>query len=1266
MDVPHHGKKMTTTSSTTTELYTFEEVMDTTTAYFEGDTLAAHTWATKYALTINLMDGSRAWLEKTPTMMHHRLAREFARIERRYPNPMSEAEIFGLFDKFRYIIPQGSPMAGIGNPYRIQSLGNCFTAGTMVLTQRGAVAIEEIQLGDYVWTHQNRWREVQQLHHNPRGGRRLYNVKVFRGPSFEVTENHKFWSITKEQQSWGEGPQWNTIDKLRAGDYIAMPKGDAEDFEYEFKDLEVASSLPANPRFELISTGDMIQQVTVFSTRRKEGRPVRAKWHVDSDFCFFLGLWYGDGCVFSETKDSPQTKGITFTFGAHEEELIEFVSEYGEKLFGFPPTITNNKHLDGSVQVAFKNGLIGRVFEHLFGRGCRNKKMFKDVWTWPKEYFRHLLAGLVSSDGCVTKSGDIRIVMSNEGLIRDFFFAARKNGIPVGMSTTSVMYGGKKRSMYRLDLPKNADLVSLVRKHYDDDRLETACSRQESTSRSLEINGTIFLRIDRKEPCPTPSENVYTLGVDEDHSYCVEGVFAQNCFVVTPPEDSYGGIFRTDEQLAQLMKRRAGVGVDISKLRPRHMPTANAAGTSDGISVFMERYSNTCREVAQKGRRGAEMISCSIHHPDIEHFIDIKNELTACKACGHESRTKVTGANVSVRISDEFMHAVEGSHEFELRWPIDDPSPKFQKWVQAEDLWNKIIHNAWASAEPGVLFWDTVIQNSVPDIYAEVDERFRTTSTNPCGEIPMGLDSCRLLVINVLSFVQNPYTAAARFDWGLFEHVVMKGQRLLDDMIDLELEQIDKILAKIDSDPEDPSIKAVERDMWRSYRETAELGRRTGLGPTAIGDTLAALGIRYGSDASVETVERLYQTLALGAHRSSAILAKERGAFPLHNFDLEVRAQNPYLQRIWNVAPDIFTMEAQYGRRNISPTTTAPTGSVSLLTQTTSGIEPTFCISYTRRKKINPSDPDAKIDFVDASGDKWQEYTVLEHGPRRWSELTGDTDITQSPYYGATSADIPWEGRVRIQAAAQRWISHSISSTVNIPTDTPEEVVKSIYMAAWKQGCKGITIYRDGCRDGVLITTPKKTPESSSSLHRHDAPRRPETLPCEIHHVQVRDGGETTKWILLVGLMGDHPYEIFGGLTGDMEDLPRKESEGKIVKRSYKSGGKYDLYIGEGETEKKIADVVGTFGNPNRGAFTRLISLSLRHGAPLEYIVDQLLKDKATDMYAFSKVLARVLKKYIPDGTSSTVRGCESCGGAELRYQEGCLSCTSCGWTKCG
>lgn len=859
-EIPHG----TTYTTSPKELYTFEEVMESTTEYFEGDTLAAHTWATKYALTINLMDGSRGWLEKTPEMMHRRLAQEFARIEKRYPNPLSENEIFGLLDKFRYIVPQGSPMAGIGNPYRVQSLGNCF--------------------------------------------------------------------------------------------------------------------------------------------------------------------------------------------------------------------------------------------------------------------------------------------------------------------------------------------------------------------------------------------------------------------VVTPPEDSYGGIFRTDEQLAQLMKRRAGVGVDISKLRPRHMPTANAAGTSDGIAVFMERYSNTCREVAQNGRRGAEMISCSIHHPDIYHFIDIKNELTSCKSCGHETRTKVTGANVSVRISDEFMRAVENCSEFELRWPIEGSTPKFQKWIQAEELWDKIIHNAWASAEPGVLFWDTVIRNSVPDIYADIDERFRTTSTNPCGEIPMGLDSCRLLVVNVLSFVINPYTPEARFDWELFEHVVMKGQRLLDDMIDLELEQIDKILDKIDRDPEDDSIKAVERDMWQTYRETAALGRRTGLGPTAIGDTLAALGIRYGSEESIETVEKIYRSLAIGAHRSSAIMAKERGPFPLHNFQLEVADNNPYLNRIWKAAPDIYAMEAMYGRRNISPTTTAPTGSVSLLTRTTSGIEPGFCIKYTRRKKINPSDPDAKIDFVDASGDKWQEYTVLEHGPRRWSEITGETDITLSPYFGATSADISWEGRVRIQAAAQKWISHSISSTVNIPSETPKEVVKSIYMEAWKQGCKGITIYRDGCRDGVLITeTPKKPAEvETTTLHRHDAPRRVETLPCEIHHVQVRDNGETTKWILLVGLLGDRPYEIFGGLTGDMEDIPKKETSGRIVKRSYKSGGKYDLYIGEGESEKKIQDIVGTFGNPNRGAFTRLVSLSLRHGAPLEYIVDQLLKDKATDMYAFSKVLARVLKKYIPDGTSSSVRGCESCGGSELRYQEGCLSCTSCGWTKCG
>lgn len=779
-----------------------------------------------------------------------------------------------------------------------------------------------------------------------------------------------------------------------------------------------------------------------------------------------------------------------------------------------------------------------------------------------------------------------------------------------------------------------------------------------------------FARIEAKYPNPLSEEEIF--GLLERFRYIIpqgspmSGIgnterlqSLGNCFVTMPPADSYGGILYSDQQLAQLMKRRAGVGLDISNLRPRGIPTANAAETSDGIGVFMERYSNTCREVGQNGRRGAEMITCSIHHPEVQRFIEIKNELSECRNCGHGERDKVTGANVSVKISDAFMRAVEADEDYRQCWPVDADTPQLERWVSASEVWDTIIHNAWASAEPGVLFWDNVITNSVPDIYASIDPRFKTTSTNPCGEIPLGLDSCRLLVVNVLSFVVNPYTNNAFFNVEKFREVVAKGQRLMDDLIDLEIEHIDRILAKIDEDPEEEHLKRVERDMWQGFRETASLGRRTGLGVTAIGDTLAALGIPYGSQTSIDMVEDIYRHLSLAARHSSCDLAQERGAFPLHSFELEKKADNPYLQRLWNEDPSLCEKEMRNGRRNIAILTTAPTGSVSILTQTTSGIEPLFSFSYTRKKKINASDgEDVRVDEVDASGDKWQHFEVLEHGPRRWSEITGKSNEEESPYYQATSADIDWVNRVKIQAAAQKWIDHSISSTVNLPEDVDEETVKTIYMTAWKAGCKGITIYRDGCRDGVLVT-------NKEHFHQHDAPKRQESLTCEIHRSRVVENGVGTDWILIVGLMEGKPYEVFGGLCGDI-DIPRKITEGTMIKRSLKTGSKYDLHYEDGGEEKKVADVVSVFNNPNRGVFTRFVSLSLRHGTPIQYVVDQLLKDKNADLYSFHKVVARILKKYIPDGSKSSHKGCPQCGASELKYQEGCLSCVMCGWTKCG
>lgn len=793
---------------------------------------------------------------------------------------------------------------------------------------------------------------------------------------------------------------------------------------------------------------------------------------------------------------------------------------------------------------------------------------------------------------------------------------------------------------------------------------------------------SVFARIEQQYPNPMSEGEILSFFSDwtivpqgspmsgVGNPFKVQSI--SNCFVVDSPKDSYGGLLLTDQQQAQIMKRRGGVGLDISTLRPHGLDVANAAQTTDGVGLFMERFSSTCKEVAQSGRRGALMISCSVHHPDISTFISIKNDLTECVACGHGERTKVTGANVSVRLSDEFLEAVEKDEEYELRWPCDgQEAPIISKWVSARTVWEEITQHARDSAEPGLLFWDNILRESPADCYADVG--FRTTSTNPCGELPLSPgDSCRLMVVNLTKFITNPYTDQAQFDDELFHVAAKKAQRLMDDLVDIELEHIDKILAKIEKDAESDTVKAVERDLWTTIRKAATDGRRTGLGVTAVGDAVAMMGYRYGSDESIEFVERMYRGLAVASYECSIDLAEERGSFPV--YDSRKEKGHPYLSRVFSeLSPESRAKYDKHGRRNIANLTTAPTGSVSLLTQTTSGIEPVFRAKYTRRKKINPNDERARVDFVDAQGDKWEEFTVTEHGFRRWKEITGkgDKDFDQSPYAGAQAEEIDWKARVRLQAAATRWIDHSISSTVNLPEDVSVETVRDIYTTAWKSGCKGITVYREGSRDGVLISNTKR--EHVAVFHQHDAPKRPEKVPCEVHRsrIKVRDAKDGTPvfedWIFFVGLLEGKPFEIFGGTTENIE-LPKKIVEGHIVKRSFKTGGKYDLYYGDLDDPSKIKNIVKQFDNPDQGWATRMISLSLRHGTPVQYVVEQLSRDKDADMFAFSRCMARNLKKYIPDGaTSSTEKTCGKCGAdGALRYQEGCAICSSCGYSKCG
>lgn len=784
-----------------------------------------------------------------------------------------------------------------------------------------------------------------------------------------------------------------------------------------------------------------------------------------------------------------------------------------------------------------------------------------------------------------------------------------------------------------------------------------------------------FARIEKKYPNPLSEETIFSLLnhfryiVPQGSPMSAIGNPFQiqslsNCFVIqgvhSDKFDSYGGIMLADQELAQIMKRRGGVGLDVSGIRPKDALTNNAAKTTDGIAVFMERFSNTCREVAQNGRRGAEMQTLSVNHPEIETFIKIKRDLK-----------KVTGANISIKLNDDFMTAVKKDAEYTLRWPVDaKPSEaKITKTVRAKDIWNQIIHSAWFSAEPGLLFWDTVKRNTPSDLYHAFGHE--SISTNPCGEIVLpAYDACRLTVMNLASYVDKPFTKNASFNFKLFNEHVIIAQRLMDDIIDLEIEQVDKILAKIKADPEPDEVKATELNLWNKIRAMNISGRRTGLGITALGDCLAMLGIKYGAPESIQMTKKIYRALAVGAHTSSCIMAKERGAFPL--FDYKLEKNHEYLNNIMDDCDrSVSAMWKKTGRRNIALTTTAPTGSVSAMTQTSSGIEPVYLLEYKRRRKINPSEAERLIkpDFVDQMGDAWKEYTMTHHGIQKWMDVTGEKDITKSPYWGATSNEIDWVASVDIQAVAQESIDHSISKTCNLPEHATEDLVSQVYMRAWETGCKGFTVYRDKCRTGVLVAlddTGSKNNEEGGrplSINYVMAPKRPLELPCEIRKAKIQ--GE--QWTIFVGLFKDKPYEIFGGLSKYV-DIPKKYETGRIIKNGKIDGiTAYNLIVGTGDDEMMIKDIANVFDNKNFGAFTRTISLALRHGAPIQYIAEQLLKDKDSDITSFSKVISRVLKSYIKDGTKSTLeRQCPHCNKENsFIYEEKCLKCSNCGWSKC-
>ncbi len=787
-------------------------------------------------------------------------------------------------------------------------------------------------------------------------------------------------------------------------------------------------------------------------------------------------------------------------------------------------------------------------------------------------------------------------------------------------------------------------------------------------------------RVEKKYPNPLSEQELFDLfdhfryivpqgspmtGIGNDYQIAS----LSNCFVIglDGEADSYGAIIRIDEEQVQLMKRRGGVGHDLSHIRPKGSPVKNSALTSTGLVPFMERYSNSTREVAQDGRRGALMLSVSIKHPDSESFIDAKM-----------TEGKVTGANVSVKIDDDFMNSVVNGTSYKQQYPIDSQEPTTVKEIDAPALWKKIIHNAWKSAEPGVLFWDTILRESVPDSYADLG--FRTVSTNPCGEIPLcPYDSCRLLAINLYSYVVNPFTKDAYFDFDLFKKHVALAQRIMDDIIDLESEKIEKILEKIDSDPESMEVKETERHLWEKIQKKTLQGRRTGVGITAEGDMIAALGLRYGTEEATECAEEIQKTLALEAYRSSVMMAKERGAFEI--YDSKREEKNPFINRLREADPGLYEEMLKYGRRNIACLTIAPTGTTSLMTQTTSGIEPVFLPVYRRRRKVNPNDADARVDFVDETGDAFEEYVVFHHKFVTWMQANGysvikkytqeeiDELVAKSPYYKATSNDVDWLQKVRMQGRIQRWVDHSISVTINLPADVSEDLVDSLYVEAWKCGCKGCTVYRDGSRSGVLLSTEKKGKKDDCNCM--EPPVIVATRPRELEADVVKFQNNREKWIAFVGLLNGRPYEIFTGLADDDEGimLPKNVSKGSIIKSYDEDGQKhYDFQFKNKRGYKMTIEGLDGKFDPEFWNYAKLISGVLRYGMPIDQVIKlvQGMELNNESINTWKNGVERALKKYLPNGTELKGQKCPNCGQETLIYQEGCLICTNCGASKCG
>lgn len=1241
-------------------MHSYKESFENSKKYFGGEELPAKVFLDKYALR----DEEGNILEDTPEKMHRRLAKEFSRIENKYPNPMSEEEIFSLIDNFKYIIPQGSPMSAIGNPYHIQSSGNCFSIKPPY-DSYGGIFYTDQQLGQLMKRRCVEENTIVNIKN--KGNIPIKNVKVGDmilsfNTEFQETEYRKI-----EDKFFNEV---SNKDKIK----IELSNGTV---------LKTSKKHPILLYGENGYFYEKCKNIKENSVCIKPPKNLDNTYYDDvfSDIAWYIGCHIGDGTA-GKTKS-----GIRIRIFGDNEKVIKKYALITNNLADSKALYKKSKR-KGDKTICWEyccnkktvNNIIEKYFDGMIGK----KVYTSSVPSFIKKnnLWIPFISGLIDSDGYIRDYGTIDLSLCSKGIIEEVSHFLSICGISYNVSKR-IPKRKNEKIQYRLKIHSNKEILSLFVKNMTHDKkiekIENSICREFSHKKFIskiereeileKYNNILYLTNRYSEIKQTTIEKKSRSNLSSIIALLKKdkniGQGALNCFLKYDliSQKKYNEVcqrifidkIEIDNNASEYIDLKVegnnnfyagnfgfinihncGVGFNLSNLRPKGVSVKNAARTTDGIAVFMERFSNTCREVAQGGRRGAEIQLLNIQHPEIRTFITIKKD-----------RKKITGSNISIQITDNFMEAVKKDDYFELKWPIDSNSPSICEKVKAREIWDLFIESSWDSAEPGVLFWDTVINNSASNCYGEVDSNFYDTACNPCGEIVMGVDSCRLLAINATSFVENKFTKDAFFNFDKFAIYSQKAQRMMDDMVDLEIELINRIIKKINKDNEPDEIKQIEKDTWEDILKTCINGRRTGLGLTGIADVFAYLNIRYGSEESINITEKIYKTMEINSYKSSCILSSERGSFPIFSFEIDKKSR--FLNKVINSDKELKDLYKKHGRRNIAITTTPPAGSISILAQISSGIEPVFSVKNIRRKKIHEGDKNTQIDFIDNMGDKWQEFYVYHKGFKEWIEISGKNKIEESPYYKSTAQDINWESSVDIQAAAQKWICHSISKTCNLPSDATKELVEKVYIRAWEKKCKGFTIYRDGSRSGVLIDDIKK--EEKETIKKTNAPKRPPILPCDIYHTTSK--GE--QYFVLVGMLNNEPYEVFAGKNGNIKKT-LKQGNIKKIKR-----GKYSLLEENGEI---VVDDISIHINDEQEAITRLISSNLRHGCDVGFVTHQLEKTKG-DLLSFSKALSRCLKKYIPNETKIHGENCEECGG-ELIRAEGCVKCQSCSWSRCG